>query len=147
MIKEFDFVKVVKNMTAKQIIMSMVNGLKNPITEIRMNTYGCIYNNICYGNASTNTICYIAAVTTEEFLKGFNERHRESYGEKNIDFLDVFEKAIAHLCMGNVNYYNILGNNIKIAKIYNNSIINLPILNDNFTYVELYQYIKLANIQ
>jgi hypothetical protein len=150
MIKKFNFEEVVRAMSAKEIIMAMVEGLKNPITEIDMDTYGRIARHdesVCYGDAAANTICHIAGVTTQEFINGLQGHHNESYGEVNREFLESFELAIDYLRTGDIDTYNALARPINIAFIYNPCGIELEPLYNDYTEEDLEAYVKLAQTQ
>jgi len=48
----------IKSMTAKEHIMNMVEGLRNPMTVINMDTFGeKREDGVCFGCAATNSIC------------------------------------------------------------------------------------------
>lgn len=141
MIKEFNFEKKVKSMTANEIVAVMVEGLRNPVTRIKMESYGDIYEDgFCYGCAATNAICKIANVTTEEFTEGFDEETCLSFGDKNSDFLSVFESAINQLRQGDIDGYNVWAWMANIAQM--KEIEGLPELGNNYTEEQLQEYLK-----
>src|SRR5690606_19420730 len=93
-----EFENKVKSMTAHDIIMSMVDGLRYPRTEIDMWTFGAIEEGVCYGCAATNAILHIMGVDNYEYV---NEHIRTSLGNKNRPpFVTQFEHAIDRLRCG-----------------------------------------------
>ena len=146
-----NFKEKVQAMSAKEIIMAMVEGLRNPVTKIRMNTYGGVRNDICYGCAATNTICKIANLDVDYLISKrpigtmtFIFSDHEKYDEQ-AEFIDEFENAINYLRSGEIEEYNYLAEKIQIGLI--NPIVFLPELTDEYTEEELLEYVKLANFQ
>lgn len=140
-----NFKEKVQAMTAKEIIMAMVNGLQNPATDVvAMGTYGEVNDYICYGCAATNTICNIAGVTN---LKPIFDCHTYmSFGSRNVTFLYIFERAINYLRCGDIGGYNAYARVTGIAIIKWDG-DKLPCL-DNESYLEnLDAYIVLAEAQ
>ena len=147
MIKEFDFETVVRAMTAKEIIMAMIEALKNPVTVINMDTFGDIIEGECHGCAATNAICKISNTTKDEFKQGLDGLLRQSYGASQISFLNEFENAVDTLRRGNLQHYNEIAYGLDIAqiKIYGN--MDLPELT-SYNYLDnLEPYIELAESQ
>src|SRR5690606_21457874 len=100
--KEFE--NKVKSMTAHDIIMAMVDGLRNPRTKIDMDTFGKMEDGICYGCAATNAILSIMdANTAEEVVAHVLNTAYMCYRS---DFRYQFENAIDHLRRGSVILYN-----------------------------------------
>jgi len=57
------FKEKVQSMTAKEIILAMVDGLENPLVRVNMDTYGYKDSQgFCFGCAATNTICKIGGI-------------------------------------------------------------------------------------
>lgn len=150
-----EFKEKVQAMSAKEIIMAMIEGLRNPITHINMGTYGDIINGICYGCAATNTICNIANLDIDYLYnnkpKGtmaliFSEKPTKyiEYDEGE-SFLNYFESAINSLREGDIGSYNFYAKDINISLIEPNE--PLPYLNNSYTEEELLEYVKLANFQ
>lgn len=132
------------SMTAKEIILAMVEGLKNPVTEIDMNTFGKKNERgVCYGCAATNAICKIGNLDPNIELRGWLPKYSANGG-----IIAAFEGAIDSLRTGDVDDYN------DLAKAYGFAIIEqgymyLPVLTDgnfNDPFV-LQHYIDLANFQ
>ena len=154
------FEQIVRNMSAKEIIMAMVESLKHPpIVNIDMETYGKTETikkyyffgllsktkKVCYGCAATNTICQISNVKfTSININNFNER--ADFINCDLDFLKSFEISINFLRKGFVISYNRYASLIDIALIKENS-VNLPFLGDFYTDEDLKPYIELANKQ
>lgn len=138
----------IQSMSAKEIIMAMVDGLKNPITEIDMSTYGNVIYGVCYGCAATNTICNLMNITKEDFIKA-NPKHTSKYlflNEDDKKFVGYFESAIDCLRTGYIQDYN------TYAKIRNFATIIgeedcVPMLSNDYTDDDLQKYIDLANKQ
>ena len=140
-----NFKERVQAMSAKEIIMAMVNGLKNPATDVvDMGTFGEVNDYICYGCAATNTICNIAGVTN---LKPIFDCHTYmSFGSRNVTFLYIFESAINYLRQGDIGGYNNYAHDLSISIITWDG-DKLPYL-DNESYLEnLDAYIALAEAQ
>lgn len=100
MINHEEFERKVKSMSAHDIIMSMVNGLRKPKTKIDMNTYGAIREGICFGCAATNAVLHIMDAN-EEGVKS-----HVAYTEYDGSPVRGFERAINQLRMGEVDIYN-----------------------------------------
>jgi hypothetical protein len=134
-----NFKEKVQGMTANEIVAVMIEGLRNPITNIDMDTYGKVdNNNICYGCAATNTICKIANVSISKFIEIFNKETRFSFGEENVIFLSHFESAINQLRQGDIRKYNYYAKMMGIAEM--KEIKRLPYLSDDYTEEQLNIY-------
>lgn len=146
-----DFRQKVQSMTAKEIIMAMVNGLKARHVAINMTTFGDVIDGVCYGCAATNTICEISGVVFNE-SNIFEPYHAEGVGLKDGDshllvlFISRFEHAINFLRMGQIKSYNIIARQNGIAEI-KIPFQSPPFLGKYFTEKELNCYIELANLQ
>lgn len=158
------FKEKVQSMTAKEIILAMVDGLRNPVTDkIDMSTFGDSIDGICFGCAATNTICKIGKYSKEDLLKSVtteeswrSERYiisrlgltgcKEDYYPINNYFIHDFESAINVLRSGYVDTYNdyAIVNEFAEIKIPH---FPLPFLTHEYTEDELQQYEKLANLQ
>jgi hypothetical protein len=145
--KKGEFERKVRKMKASQIIMAMVRGLRKPVTEIDMATYGVIRGKKCFGCAATNTICQIGGYQTKDLIEvgcsSINNEYKEidrSALVNDGDFISDFESAINQLRMGNIDRYNIYG----FARIKNPHDRELPHLYDDFRKDELDAYAKLA---
>ncbi len=149
--KEKLFDDVVKSMSAKEIIMAMVNSLiPPPAITVDMGSFGHFYMKdnepVCYGCAATNTICKISGkVFTSEYISRTGSR--ALFVNASFDFLDYFEQAIDYLRQGLINNYNVYAKHVKIALISNPDNLSLPALKDDYTKEDLDAYIKLADTQ
>lgn len=163
---EKSFKEIVQSMTAKEIIMAMVEALKDPYYKIDMNTYGQAREIdsegdtklICFGCAATNTISKISGIIFTPDTINWEERvfavtgksaqnKNYTYTEEG-NFLDKFESAIDRLRSFEIDEYNKFANLIDIANIeYKTSIDNIRKLNDYYNQKDLDAYIELANQQ
>lgn len=144
-----DFKEIVQAMSAKEIIMAMVEGLRNPYTKINMDTYGYkTYEGVCFGCAATNTVCriigYLPALPMQDQVveRGFSS----STISEDQGFIMVFEYAIDELRRGDIFSYNGYAEREGFATIKNIG-PELPMLRDNYTEADLLPYIELANSQ
>lgn len=133
----------IKSMTAKEIIMAMVDGLMNPVTKIDMYNFGSYEDGICYGCAATNAICRIGMLDPEEELQRMGGPKYRNYS----DLISGFEDAIDELRNGHINSYNHFAQEYGFATIKTST--ELPeIDNDNYQDPKVIQdYIDLANAQ
>jgi hypothetical protein len=159
------FKEKVQSMTAKEIIMAMVDSLTPPpVINICMTSFGH-YETIkpgkkflgitivkpeykCFGCAATNTICKISGIT----FKGPDIVFRDSTLNTDSSFLNNFEKAIDHLRNGDIFGYNWYASRGNFAVIKKSSKMllgefKLPLLKDNYTIEELEAYKQLADCQ
>jgi hypothetical protein len=141
------FDKRVKEMTAKEIIMSMINGLRKRYYRVNMVTFGYINKEdgktICYGCAATHTITEIHGIPFDKTnIYGFSLRAK--FVSSTFEFLNKFEVAIDYLRKGCIQTYNELATDIGIATIDN--IKDIPYLSSNFTEDDLQEYVKLAEM-
>lgn len=151
----FSFDEKVKSMSAKEIIMSMVNGLKNPSTKIDMGTFGSVdavkflgltVKETCYGCAAINTICNISGKKiTPKAIDGCS--NRADFVDSSKLFIRSFEEAIDHLRSGNIRLYNILAREEGFAEIKGKPYLILPLLLTDSYMDNLEPYIRLANYQ
>lgn len=135
----------VKSLTAKEIIMTMVESLKNPVTKIDMTTFGSIRREECYGCAATNTICKLGDVSLDDLFLMGGWPHAEGLGCDGL-FLANFEAAIDFLRRGFVDDYNDCAIRSGFATI-KGKYFQLPVLETYYTEKELSCYIKLAELQ
>jgi len=145
--KNTSITEKIKSMTAKEIVMSMVNGLRNPVTQINMNTFGEVVEGVCFGCAATNAMCYIGNYSNEDLLKeGGVVPNIKAYSE-----LMFFEWAIDELRRGDINAYNRQAGRAGCAKISLPDGIEddywLPFLRNDYTEKQLECYVKLAELQ
>jgi hypothetical protein len=159
------FKEQVQKLSAKEIVMSMVNGLRNPAVKVRMETYGdslpikslfgLMTKEVCIGCAATNAICNLTKVKfTPKSIKNRSYTIENHLGNENICedldeaeiFLGHFESAIDFLRQGNIPSYNYIASSKGFAQIKLGS-EELPYLaNDSFkTFLGAYE--ELADIQ
>lgn len=134
------FTEKVRAMTAKQIIMAMVEGLRKRHTVIDMGDFGYIKDGVCYGCAATNCIIEIDGGKEGLFPKGFGRRNC------NYAIVSVFEKSIDALRKGYINTYNTYAREGSFAEIVD-TVTYLPHLYDDYTEEDLQAYVNLANSQ
>ena len=150
-----DFKNKVCSLSAKEIILAMVNGLKNKHVEIDISTFGKVIDSdpkkdspVFYGCVATNCIIEI----NDGVIHNLNGTRKERYLSVHPNdiqgrFVMYFETAIDALRKGDIYEYNIraLGNGFAYIKNYQS--FNLPVLTENYTEEELSVYIELANLQ
>lgn len=145
------FEEIVQNMSAKEIIMTMVSALQNPTTKINMSTYGLVDREECYGCAATNFICKIAKISSHDMVYHnthvFNRPFRTILPDSNLNFIVYFERAIDELRRGDIDSYNAYALDIGIALITNPLSVYVPFLYNDYTDNDLKHYISLANTQ
>ncbi len=138
--------KKIKSMTAHDIIMAMVEGLRQPRTVIDMDDFGYIKDSICYGCAATNAILHIMEAGDEEAVDHVHGRASFAYGT-----LEKFELAIDQLRKGRVHLYNYYAELYDLAKIVPMPGLELPPLRNNYMSrykgKQLNEYVKLAEYQ
>lgn len=140
------FEEKVKAMSAKEIILAMVDSLRNPVTEVDMHTFGYTQGGKCYGCAATNTICKIAGVELPPYLS--RKFHQEVYDTRKDSFLFEFETSIDDLRRGDVDNYNLAAEGEGFAAISIDGFDEeLPGLDNNYTEEHLQIYEQLAEIQ
>jgi hypothetical protein len=124
-------------LSAKEMIMAMVNGLRKRHVCIDMSTFGRKSNGVCFGCAATNALIEISGISAEEAVD------LSVFSCKSVIISD-FETAIDSLRCGDIYFCNIY---LEFPEIVNPENIYLPILMDDYTEDELQQYEKLANSQ
>ena len=141
-LKQIDL--LLKSMTAKDLILLMVDSLQNPITDkVNMETYGILQDGICFGCAATNTLYNICDITNEYVINKIHHQKLSLIYDKDKTILKL-EFAINALRLGDIPSYN-----KSIGKKYPNLIIKenrvLPIL-ETYNYLDnLQHYINFAN--
>lgn len=157
---EKNFKDTVNSMKPSQIVMAMVNGLKNKHYHVYMQSYGTIHNGICYGCAATNTICEISK--KKFYVENIVDRKsRAEFIEYDYVFLHVFETGVNYLREGhyisflyvlnNLDDYNLvpvepLINNIEEEMFKVNGKIGLTNLSTDTYQDYLHEYITFAKI-
>lgn len=147
------FKEKVQSMTAKEIIMAMVEALTHPpIINVNMKTFGEVdEKGVCFGCAATNTVCQISGmVFTKDNIT--NRLRRSTFidgNEEGCSFLYTFENAIDALRLGRISTYNGWARLGKFAEIVNFEYpfpSPRPLYND-YTNEELIPYKELAERQ
>lgn len=131
---------IVQAMSITEIIDAMISGLKDPLVNVNMGTYGEVVikedHIVCYGCAATNAICKIANISLDDFIRlnPFCTMEHVYENEKEQDFIVNFESAINELRCGNLEGYNTYARWCDVAKIPKEFLReHLPYLsNDNF---------------
>jgi hypothetical protein len=157
---EKKFEEIVRAMSAKEIIMAMVDALTiPPIINIDMGTFGRVRTfpkykflgigfgkkEICFGCAATNTVCKIAD-------KKFDTNNiegciaRAEFINSDPYFLSCFENAIDGLRTGSIHYYNKFAGRGEFVVIKNTGLKLYPLAN-NYTNEHLIYYKLLAEQQ
>ncbi len=142
MINYQEFEEKIKSMSAYDIIMAMVEGLRNPKTRIDMSTFGLMIEGICFGCAATNAILHIMDANGEEV------KSHVTYASIYDDYpLYGFESAINDLRCGLLVTYNANATRLGLARITPMPGQILPVLRNDYTEEELQEYVKLAEYQ
>lgn len=142
------FEEKVKSMTAKEIVLAMVDGMINPVMKVNINTFGYVDNDgICYGCSATNMICKIANVNPSDVLKEFKSGEFINHGlSHHGDFLDAFEYALNELRSGSFSSYNFVATDLGISTIDKDDNYIIGFDNNNFDDPEQHKiWIDLAN--
>lgn len=164
-----NFKEKVLTMSAKDIVMAMVNALTPPTAiNIDMWSYGMVrsvvkrkafkiykwtivpekHENVCFGCAATNTICNIAGKVFDKANIEHGWLRAEFIGTDE-DFLSEFECCINELRCGALHSYNKMAASINLARIPEDIAFrfagHLPVLSDNYTKKELMKYAELAD--
>jgi hypothetical protein len=162
------FEDIVRAMSAKEIIMAMVDSLTPPpLIPIEMGSYGgvkigtkFIEKSIifglfkikvekpeitCFGCAATNTICKISGIIFND-SNIYNGERRAKALNASYTFLTNFEYAIDSLRKGNLNRYNQFASYGEFAKIQYFQ-LKLVKLENHYTLKHLENYKKLADFQ
>lgn len=145
-----------RQLTPKQVIIAMVNGLKHPRTKIDMETFGRKEGGVCYGCAATSAICELFDIKNPgDYIQ--EQEYASAFGFSNTILNKVeykediiyFERAINYLRMAEVSkanmYLSSLG--IKPIKYELDKVHCLECLGDNYTLEQLEPYIALAEYQ
>lgn len=135
--KKKNFEEKIKSMKFSQIMKAMIDGLKKPVTNINMGTFGTSEERkkddgipyiICWGCAATNAVLKISNIKTlEKHINTYKERSEIVDCEEY--FLIKFEVAIDALRQGSSYVYNFNASKIEIAQIpaeFKSLIDNLP---------------------
>lgn len=133
--------KEVQGMSSGEIIITMIEAIRNPVTQLRMYSFGRISEGICIGCAAANFIIKTLGMDLED-LKIDGYRYRKIHPS-----ISNLENAIDLLRLGRLDDYNWMAETIDMSPIINPNKIELPSLGDNFTEKELRIWEKLAKDQ
>jgi hypothetical protein len=139
------FEEKVKAMTSRQIIMAMVNGLKNPKVKVDMISFGKSVDNVCYGCAATCAVLQIADVKPVPALMDMSEHNELLDGDWL--FIAEFETAIDNLRRNKVQEYNKIARKRGFATIRRRQGFSLPRLDNSNYMTGLPRYEQLAEMQ
>jgi hypothetical protein len=140
-----NFANKVRAMSAKELIMAMVNGLEKEWVAVSMNTYGMLASDgICYGCAATNAICEIIGAPTTPDEPNWGNRF---YKERKSTFMCELEMAYNWLRTGFINDANYYFKKLGCATIDNPNNIRLAQLESDTYKDNLECYRQLANSQ
>lgn len=150
-----DFKEKVQSMSSDEIIMAMVEGIRNPQVNLDMGTFGDVVTTssffglfkkeTCYGCAATNTICQISGVKLNTQTIDSDWKRSKAVNSPT-SFLRYFEYAINELRKGRVGLYNNYARDLGFARIKTRD-ISLPLLDNDFTESDLNKYIALAQAE
>lgn len=143
----------IRALSPKEFIMAMVNGLRNPLTQINMGSFGHVEGTTCFGCAATNAIGNIYG-SVDLLIK-----HKSSWGclpphtdveNTHRRFLSRIEDIYDFLrCGGEGVLYTV---NEQLAELGMFQIepkpsLHLPRLTNDYTLEDLKPYIELAEYQ
>jgi hypothetical protein len=137
------FQEKVTSMTAKEIILTMIEAVKNPVIKLNFDTFLRVDNGICYGCAATNTICKISnhIFTTDVLFTG-----RARVIKTSVVFYSNFEDAIDYLRRGDIEIFNEIADEVGFATIESDGMALPTLTNENYL-DNLEPYYKLAEMQ
>jgi hypothetical protein len=144
--------KKIQSMTAKEIVLAMVDSLRHPVTdEVFMDSFGGIGYKGCYGCAATNWICKIGEFNPNEELEGPRKYIIPQAGDnfeivvaKNV--IGSFETAIDCLRQGDIENYNCYAKTVNVSTIDINPKNTLPYLDSNNYLPKLEVYEDFAEL-
>jgi hypothetical protein len=106
MIKEFNFSNVIRTMTASQVVMKLVEGVREPVGRLYSKLSGHVVNGDRCASLAVSAICKIADVSWVSYRFGCEDEFCESFGSNNEAVVMMLEQAYKHLAMGNIKEYN-----------------------------------------
>lgn len=139
----------IQSMSAKEIVLSMVDALRNPVIKVDVFSWGERKEGVCYGCAATNQILKISGFDPEKVLGEAEPIY------SRFDFVDSnevvnlkntirqFEMAINDLRKGNIFYYNIFAKKCGIKLLPEGH--SLPYISNKYGEMELLKFEKFAN--
>jgi len=139
------FEEKVKSMTAKELVMAMVNGLKAEHINVDMDVYGDSRNGVCFGCAATNAICEIAGIVFDVDLISHTSYRCRAVGS-DFYFFNALEFMFNDLRMGDVEGFNEYADSIGVARLKEPSVPLPPLYTENYKEL-LHYYETFANEQ
>lgn len=134
----------IKSMSASEIIMAMVKGLRHKWVAVDMGTFGRRGLFQCFGCAATNAVCEIyGARIPRRFIKSDSHAAFFKCSEK---FLDAFENAIDALRQNDIPMYNAWAEECGFASIKEPEFELRQLTTSNYLYF-LEPYERLAEMQ
>lgn len=115
--QEQSFEEKVRSMSGADIINAMCDGLEREWVEVEMRSFGHFKNGVCYGCAATNTICQIVGRSFDAHEIEWRSNRKDAI-KCDYDFLLEFERSIDALRLGEIEIYNLIADEIGIAKIH-----------------------------
>lgn len=156
-----DIIEKIKNLTPKEFVLSMVNGLRKRHTKIDMTTYGFKVliigeEGVCFGCAATNTLCELGL--SPQKLPSIDSRRvgfSVNFDEKNELFILEFESIVDKFRKGFQSQHSLIHfNDLWLVGDFTHlkfpvTDINeeLPPLDDDYTDEDLNIYERFANLQ
>lgn len=144
----------IRKMTAKEIILAMVDGLKDPVVPVYMEVFLKIdrnnVNNIkCFGCAATNMICKLGKIDLEtvQQMDIMNCISEAFVLKEEEDIISAFESAIDRLRRRDIYGYNIIAKIKGFSEIPEDGFVEtiVPYLEDGYTPKELQEWVEFAN--
>lgn len=115
--QEQSFEEKVRSMSGADIINAMCDGLERKWVEVQMASFGHSKNGVCYGCAATNTICQIVGRSFDAHETEWRTNRKDAI-KCDYDSLEEFERSIDALRLGDMQAYNLIADEIGIAKIH-----------------------------
>lgn len=147
--KERTFEEIVRSLTAKELILTMVRGLEAERFHIDMGSYGHVAWGTCFGCAATSAVLEIAVdrITPKDACSVWT-----SLSNKlgcSTDYLKSFEKSVDYIRSGTLRSYNASTERVYagLPLIEYPENITLPALTSYSWKRDLETYRKLAEYQ
>lgn len=143
-------IEEIKQLSLRELILAMVEGLRNPTTKIDMGSFGSkTYKflgllEICHGCAATNALCNLLDIDLR-YLKKNRPRVSENFEGKDASFICQLEHAYDILRQGNAKRFIQGLNNMGFNFPNSDNHPWLPYLTVNYRESELKVYEDFAN--
>ena len=132
-----DFIKFenkVKSMSIKEIVLAMVEGLRNPKTDkVDISSWGEVSEGLCIGCAATNCILLLSESEAREEISIEGRSWRNGP-----NFLIAFEDAINYLRQRALNSYNRIASKNGFATLSEESKVLIRRYADVHGYLSIY---------